>query len=1147
MFFCWRKWLTRISTSSRQASPANPPRRSIRPVVEELEGRTVPATITVTNAANAGAGSLRQAILDSNQSVGVLDTIEFLIPGGQVHTIRPTSQLPTIEDAVIINGYSQPGSKANTQADADDAVLRIVLDGQGKVARGLLIEAGGTTVRGLVFNGFDAAIAIRGAGGNTIAGNFIGTDSTGTKSRGNFLGVSIFNSAGNIIGGSSPADRNLISGNETSELGSTAIGVSIAGPDSKNNQVLGNFIGVAASGQKALENGLGVEISGGARGNTIGGTANGARNVISGNDGSGILIFQSLFAPARGDHAIQGNYIGTSATGDAAIPNGGDGISVTRSSNNLIGGVEAGARNLISGNRRNGVEISGRGVDRGGLASDNSIQGNFIGVAVDGLGALANGTTTKANAEKNGVYIDAATTTLVGGSDAAARNIISANRGSGIKIENASATGNEVLGNYIGTDQFGLRDKDGNGNRLGNGLAGVFVLNASRNIIGKMATAIGSPPGNIISGNLAQGIRIVGTTGTPARSNRVQGNYIGVDVNGTAALPNSGDGIDLADTLNTFIGGENPLEGNVISGNNGNGILIADSKTDLLFSNLIGTNAAGSAALGNGLNGIFIFQGEDHLIGGDAQPLGSAPANVISGNGTRNQVNNQEGIKITGSTQNRIVGNLIGTDQKGTTALGNHGSGVYLDGQANNNEIGGPLGVQGNVISGNLGHGINGKTDNTVFKSNRIGEDINRDKLENGKQNQVRGNNNRFEGNSIAGGPGAGIEITGSGNQIVENTISETGGAGVVIVAGRRNLISRNSIFDNAGIGIDLAGDGVTPNDAADNDQGPNGLQNFPVLTSATLAGNVATVEGTLRSRRNTTFIVEFFANTVGDPTGHGEGERFVGSAAVTTDSTGNASFSFSFAADSSSAGQFLAATATHPVRGTSEFSAVIPVTRVAVATTTSVVSSNSNSVFGEPVAFTASVSAASGPPTGSVQFLVDGVSFGGPVALSGGSASVATNLLAVGGHTVSAIYNPDDGFAGSSGFVLQNVALAPTEIRIDTDPNPSNESDIVRLLIAFRAAPPSTIMPGSGVIDFFDTFNDETRLWFSVTLGQPSPPIPLLEPGSHTLFAVYSGNESFLGSTSNFHSHEVLPSSSTSTAGFSAIDQVFSSDFAGV
>jgi hypothetical protein len=193
----------------------------------------------------------------------------------------------------------------------------------------------------------------------------------------------------------------------------------------------------------------------------------------------------------------------------------------------------------------------------------------------------------------------------------------------------------------------------------------------------------------------------------------------------------------------------------------------------------------------------------------------------------------------------------------------------------------------------------------------------------------------------------------------------------------------------------------------------------------------------------------------------------------------------------------------------------------------TTVVSASADpSVFGQPITFTATVTGR-GPnatPTGTIYFLVDGSILASPVSLVGGVASVTTSLLPVGAHNVTAIFSGDDTFSGSSGFVLQSVARAPTEIRISTDPNPSNESDIVRLLIAFRAAPPSILMPTSGVINFYDDFNGQISVWFSITLGQPSPPIPSLEVGSHMLFAEYSGNESFLGSFSNSHSHEVLP-----------------------
>ena len=137
---------------------------------------------TVTNTGDMGPGSLRQAILDANSNSGP-DTIIFAIPGGGVHTILPTSPLPTITEAVLLDGYSQPGSSANTLSTGDDAVISIEIDGSnaGTIVTGLIdVATGGSTIRGLsVVNaqGGDG-ISVSGGGGNLVAGNFVGLPRT---------------------------------------------------------------------------------------------------------------------------------------------------------------------------------------------------------------------------------------------------------------------------------------------------------------------------------------------------------------------------------------------------------------------------------------------------------------------------------------------------------------------------------------------------------------------------------------------------------------------------------------------------------------------------------------------------------------------------------------------------------------------------------------------------------------------------------------------------------------------------------------------------------------------------------------------------------------------------------------------------------
>jgi tetratricopeptide (TPR) repeat protein len=163
--------------------------------------------------------------------------------------------------------------------------------------------------------------------------------------------------------------------------------------------------------------------------------------------------------------------------------------------------------------------------------------------------------------------------------------------------------------------------------------------------------------------------------------------------------------------------------------------------------------------------------------------------------------------------------------------------------------------------------------------------------------------------------PGAGNVISGNDGSGVAIAISENWTA--------QNAIFGNAIYSNAGLGIDLGDDGVTSNDALDADSGPNQRQNFPILTSAISGATSTTIEGTLNSTANTTFTLEFFSSSACDPSGHGEGEDFLGSNDVMTDGSGNTGFLVTLGTALPS-GQFITATATDPDGNTSEFSACI-------------------------------------------------------------------------------------------------------------------------------------------------------------------------------------------------------------------------------
>ncbi len=337
-----------------------------------------------------GVISLREAMEAANNTPGS-DTINFDIPGcGGVCTIQPTKALPPLtDDGTTIDGYSQPGAAEAT--DGTPATLLIEINGASVASNnGFDILSAGNVIRGLVINRFSQnGVVIHGSGatGNTVCGNYIGTDANGTAGLGNG-GAGIRISAGaqnNTTGGDTEGERNVISGNDSS-------GVQIYGSGTMSNTVSGNYIGTAANGAADLGNGWdGVYIEGGAQNNTIGGDTEGERNVISGNDGYGVRIYGST---ATGN-VVRGNYIGTAASGTDVLGNTCAGVYIrSNAQNNTIG-----PGNVIAHNSGDGVEVDGGGTS-GNTITQNSILSNTMGIdlvsgANEGIAAPVIITTTQ--------------------------------------------------------------------------------------------------------------------------------------------------------------------------------------------------------------------------------------------------------------------------------------------------------------------------------------------------------------------------------------------------------------------------------------------------------------------------------------------------------------------------------------------------------------------------------------------------------------------------------------------------------------------------------------------------------------------------------------------------------------------------------
>jgi len=457
---------------------------------------------------------------------------------------------------------------------------------------------GGNVISGNGFSG--VAIDAGGASNNLVLGNFIGTDTAGKTALGNQnAGVTISAGAGNQIGGTNSGAGNVISGNKQDGIFLT---VGAAG-----NLIEGNLIGLSAAGTNAIPNGFnGISLSG-AVSNIIGGVVPAARNLISGNtfNGVGILAVTDTL------NTICGNYIGTDVTGKKAVANVLAGVRVQGCSN-VIGGVTAGSGNLISGNGQQGVWLVG--LD--GNVTGNAIQGNLIGLDGTGISSLPNG-----NA---GVGISSAAGNHIGGTASGARNVISANDDAGIVFIGAGTTGNQVQGNYIGTDATGAL---GRGNRF----EGIYMQGSLTNSIGGNAAGAG----NLISGNNTRGLWL-----TNASWNVIQGNFIGTQADGTNALGNAAHGIDLdVNATNNTVGGAAAGAGNRIAFAQTNyaGVRVrTGALNNLISGNAIFNNGALGIDLGN--NGVNTSVDCENGVAANAANKGQnypVLTNVYSGTATQ--------------------------------------------------------------------------------------------------------------------------------------------------------------------------------------------------------------------------------------------------------------------------------------------------------------------------------------------------------------------------------------------------------------------------------------------------------------------------------------------------------------------------------
>lgn len=731
--------------------------------------------------------------------------------------------------------------------------------------------------------------------GNLVEGNLIGTDRTGTIGIGNTKGVVIDQSPLNVVGGTAPGARNVISGGTEQSAGH---GVEITGNPALNalhNQVLGNYIGTDITGTRRLPNLVsGIDILY-ADGCQIGGTAAGAGNLISANGQYGVHTQVSSF------DRIQGNTVGPDVTGSVAMSLQTGIFLDSATTNCVVGGSVAAARNQVSGN--------GGGIQTNGIAPNsfsNVIQGNYVGTDPTGTQAVPNA--------YHGILIDSPLV-QVGGPGPGEGNLISGNNsdpagyaGLALHPEAQSCT---VQGNIIGLDRTATVP-------LGNDRG--LLLNA-----GAYNRYGGTNPGegNIIAGNRTHGVWIFDPIGNglPQQEYSADTPKAIVDLaTVTSSISASTGAQDLLEDIKVHVDLTHTFDSDLIL------TLIAPNGARV-------TLARNRGASGDNYIGTAFDDGSGTPIGSGAAPFSGAyqpeePLAALSGISTAGtwtlEIADVAGgdsgtlfdwwidfdYVLAGDSnyQAQVLGNFIGTNALGMAGLGNGGDGVF--GQFSNvTQIGMPGG--GNVISGNAGHGLSINSPfcaANIVQSNLIGL----------KPDGTTPLGNGSDGLVVSGPVG----LIGGPSPAYGNVIAYNAGAGVNVAGSaslRQTTIRGNSIHHNGGLGIDLAPIGVTPNDAGDTDFGANLLQNFPSIASVVpQVMNSVLISGTLQSTPNSKFTIDLYGNAQADPSGYGEGRTWLGTGSFTTDGTGNASWSL---LTSNGALGLIAATATDFAGNTSEFS----------------------------------------------------------------------------------------------------------------------------------------------------------------------------------------------------------------------------------
>jgi trimeric autotransporter adhesin len=464
-------------------------------------------------------------------------------------------------------------------------------------------------------------------------------------------------------------------------------GIGIYG--ASGNQIAMNDIGTDASGTLGRGNAKnGILVTDGATGNIIGGQATGGNdptnnvfvrppqgNLISANGANGVLIDDGVTQTL-----LSGNFVGTTASGDSALGNRQDGVAIVGANGNQLIGCTFQQDpfvfyNVLSGNGGNGLRITN--------SNDTTVQANFMGVGANNATIVANG--------GNGLLVSGSSANTQVGGVIPLGNVISGNNGNGIEVTD-TASGFTSFNTFAGTYAFGAAAP--------NKKNGILVMSTGGNNLIRTC---------IVSGNLGNGIEL----GCDATGVQITNVAVGTNSDIQTAIPNDGSGILITGHAhNNAIGGFQPSvePQNTVSANRRYGIqIVGSANNNVIFNTVIGTNAQGTAPLGNVLGGVYLGSGTSSTtIGGTAAPfqnkildsvsgagviIKSSSGNTVVGNDIQN--NATDGIMVIGGQDNQI-----GSTTGGNIITGNGQDGLYVSGVVTGTA------AEGNQIDSNTGNGV---------------------------------------------------------------------------------------------------------------------------------------------------------------------------------------------------------------------------------------------------------------------------------------------------------------------------------------------------------------------------------------------------------------------------------------------------------